>query len=566
MMSFQVETSSRVLSDSDRLEESRIIQNSKKFFRALMLKSYDECVRVLKKGVSSGHKDEEGNTFLHAACASGDRLKLELVSDLELDQNSTNSTGQTAIMLAVGAKSQNFFLPLAAGRPRLDAKDKNFNGLGHYALHFSNQVLFEFLVALGDFRFDEANRFGLFPLDVCESLEFSQRSAAILKGAGLDFSHVRPLGRNQERLTSGFDRLCEQLALRNRVRAPRYFANKTDSFITDRFLDEYFRPALTPQFRKKISLRQIEVKSVLGKGGFGTVWRVAFEGRSFALKVLDRVLVKRKRVKEYLKNERDITRNCYFPFIIHSSLTLKDKNFYLLFLELCPFGDLGRISKILPDRLSRANLQAIMAELLLTIEYLRSQKFIHRDIKPGNILIADDGHIRLIDFGLCKRASKLTDTICGTLYFKAPEIVGRRQYSNAVDLYAFGLTLYQLISGKTPFHDRDREIVEDKILCRELDFDSRFRKQDRDLIFSLIEANPEARLGFNDTKEIRNHPFFEGVDWEKVKAGQVRPFSEEELKILGSDLKEFEIRERSGEARHRRQVEAKLIRKDFLEW
>ncbi|XP_068098164.1 protein kinase C delta type-like [Hyperolius riggenbachi] len=136
------------------------------------------------------------------------------------------------------------------------------------------------------------------------------------------------------------------------------------------------------------------------------------------------------------------------------------------------------------------------AEIICALQYLHSKGYIHRDLKPGNILLDGTGHIKVADFGLAMEGT--TSTVCiGTRAFMAPEMEDFLEYDAGVDWYAFGVVLYQMVTGKSPHNVQ--------LNGEDLDYVT------RDIITKLLWEDPRVRLGVNGN--IRRHPFFRGINW-----------------------------------------------------
>lgn len=191
-------------------------------------------------------------------------------------------------------------------------------------------------------------------------------------------------------------------------------------------------------------------------------------------------------------------------------------------------------------------------EVLLALEYFHSQGIIYRDLKLDNIMLGLDGHIKVADYGLCKEnmwQDNTTGTFCGTPEFMAPEILLEQKYGRAVDWWAFGVLVYEMLLGQSPFRGEDEDeifdaILEDEILypvnmsrdsvsiCQRVSFFI-FYLYDlfvlfffiNDYFMQLLTRDPKKRLGAgpSDAAEIKEHPFFLGVNWDDMLAKRVPP-------------------------------------------
>lgn len=156
------------------------------------------------------------------------------------------------------------------------------------------------------------------------------------------------------------------------------------------------------------------------------------------------------------------------------------------------------------------------AELVDAISYLHNNGVIYRDIKPENVLLDSDGHIRIIDFGLAKigvKQNERTYSFCGTPEYMAPEIAGSQGHSFSSDWYSLGTLIYEMLAGQPPHYDKDKFImlqmrINDPVIMKKF-----FSPEAKSLLKGMLESDPKQRFG---EKEIRNHEFFYGVDWEAV--------------------------------------------------
>lgn len=204
--------------------------------------------------------------------------------------------------------------------------------------------------------------------------------------------------------------------------------------------------------------------------------------------------------------------------------------------ELLPY-----INKVGSFQLNVAKFYA--AELLLALERMHAQGIIHRDLKPENILLDDKMHLKIADFGTVKilppgengkecqshpddnsptseRERQRKMSFVGTAQYVSPELLRHREDTRASDLWAFGCIVYQMISGLPPFRAPNDYLMFQKILKLDYDFPEGFPSDAKDLVEKLLVLDYKKRLGVNDKGDtydsIRNHPFFEGIDWDTV--------------------------------------------------
>ena len=153
---------------------------------------------------------------------------------------------------------------------------------------------------------------------------------------------------------------------------------------------------------------------------------------------------------------------------------------------------------------------------------------IYRDLKPENILIDYQGHIKLTDFGLSKIVQSREEknyTICGTIQYIAPEIIGGEGYDESVDWWSLGIIMFEMLTGKLPFKFRYDTQPNLNIYKKKVVYPSWMEENAKDLIINLLTIEPDKRLGSgkNGAENIKKHPFFSDVDWDKALNKKLKP-------------------------------------------
>lgn len=167
-----------------------------------------------------------------------------------------------------------------------------------------------------------------------------------------------------------------------------------------------------------------------------------------------------------------------------------------------------------------------VAEIALALGYLHSLGVIYRDLKPENILLDPQGHVCLTDFGLAKEVSddEKTSSFCGTPEYLAPEIVNGSGHDKAADWWSLGILLYELTVGIPPFYSENVNEMYDKIQFGQLRFPPFLSNSCKSLIIALLSREPESRLGSrDDVQDIKEHPFFSDMDWDRLYAKDYTP-------------------------------------------
>ena len=297
----------------------------------------------------------------------------------------------------------------------------------------------------------------------------------------------------------------------------------------------------------------------LAKGGYGSVglYKKITTGDLYAIKSVNILSMKEKKLSKTLGNERNILKEISNDYIVNSYYIFKDKKNYYFVMEYLPGGDVYHLLSniILPF----TTIQLIVAETLLAVNYLHSINIIHHDIKLENILIAKDGHFKLSDFGLskimnedetkninnnkkysssCSSCSSINNSINqeyldnkveGTLFYMAPELFNNGfPVGKAIDYWAIGIVIYELFTFKVPFEAETQELTQKNIVEYNVNWEYIYAKEIEksygnyvniavDLIKKFIFFNPSQRWGDHNFKEIQEHEFFKGLDWQNIK-------------------------------------------------
>ncbi|KAF9370548.1 hypothetical protein CPB97_002651 [Podila verticillata] len=232
------------------------------------------------------------------------------------------------------------------------------------------------------------------------------------------------------------------------------------------------------------------------------------------MKVLKKTEVVRLKQVEHINSEKQILSQVHFPFIVNLFTTFQDeRNLYML-LEYVIGGELfSHLRKA--GRFTNDMTRFYAAEIVLAIEYLHSRDIIYRDLKPENLLLDSTGHVKITDFGFAKRVEDRTWTLCGTPEYLAPEIIQSKGHGKAVDWWALGILIFEMLAGYPPFFDDNPFGIYEKILAGRIYFPPHIDPVAKDLIKKLLTADRTKRLGNlkDGSDDIKNHKWFRGVDW-----------------------------------------------------
>lgn len=285
--------------------------------------------------------------------------------------------------------------------------------------------------------------------------------------------------------------------------------------------------------RIKLGPQDFELKKVLGKGGYGKVFQVrkttgADSNSYFAMKVLKKAsIVRNQKDTAHTRAERNILEAVRHPFIVELVYAFQTGGKLYLILEYLSGGELfmhlEREGIFLEDTTC-----FYLCEIILALEHLHNLGIIYRDLKPENVLLDAQGHVKLTDFGLCKehiQEGTMTHTFCGTIEYMAPEILTRSGHGKAVDWWSLGALMFDMLTGMPPFTADNRKNTIDAILKGKLIIPAYLATDSRDLIRRLMKRQVSQRLGSGPTdgQAVRGHPFFKNVIWDDVLARRLDP-------------------------------------------
>jgi len=292
----------------------------------------------------------------------------------------------------------------------------------------------------------------------------------------------------------------------------------------------------------KVTLSSFKVIEEIGGGSFGTVYKViqVDTGKIYAMKVLHKKYLKRKKQLKYAIAECKIMQELKHPFIIKLHYAFATTEDIYLVLEYCDSGDL---EQILEEKVQIPEFQVrfYVAEIVLALEYLHSLDILYRDLKPANVLIDGKGHARLADFGLAKQLDQeCVGTLVGSPAYFSPEIVTRKISGKPADYYSLGITMYQLLTGSLPFYNTDLSEMFSKISTGKLEMPDVVSREASDLIKKLTTRKPHKRLNI---EQIKQHEFFKMLDWDSLYRKKYK------APLMGTNTYSFEERKQSLDSR-----------------
>lgn len=312
--------------------------------------------------------------------------------------------------------------------------------------------------------------------------------------------------------------------------------------------------------RTRLGKDDFEPLKVIGRGAYGEVRLVQKKdtGHVYAMKILKKSEMLAREQVAHVRAERDILEKADNPWVVKMFYSFQDSiNLYLI-MEFLPGGDLMTLL-MKKEILTHEQTQFYIAECLLAIDSIHQIGFIHRDIKPDNLLLDDRGHVKLSDFGLCtglkkahsteyyrqltpskanpsdftnspgpihdskrkrehwqKNRRQLAYSTVGTPDYIAPEVFLNKGYQKTVDWWSLGVIMYECLIGYAPFCSDTNTETYHKIMSwqttLEFPVETPITNEARSLIQSLC-CHSRDRLGKESVDEIKKHSFFNNVDW-----------------------------------------------------
>ncbi|CAM5160070.1 unnamed protein product [Natator depressus] len=281
---------------------------------------------------------------------------------------------------------------------------------------------------------------------------------------------------------------------------------------------------------EEVTFDHFEILRAIGKGSFGKVCIVQKNDtkKMYAMKYMNKQkCVERNEVRNVFK-ELQIMQGLEHPFLVNLWYSFQDEEDMFMVVDLLLGGDL-RYHLQQNVRFQEGTVKLFICELALALDYLQGRHIIHRDMKPDNILLDEHGHVHITDFNIATILTKgmQVTTIAGTKPYMAPEMFNSTKsagYSFAVDWWSLGITAYELLRGRRPYHIRSNTSTNEiahVFRTATVMYPAAWSKEMMSLLKKLLEPNPEAR--FSQLKDIQDFPYLADINWDAVLQKRIMP-------------------------------------------
>ncbi|KAH0793977.1 AGC family protein kinase [Histomonas meleagridis] len=301
----------------------------------------------------------------------------------------------------------------------------------------------------------------------------------------------------------------------------------------------------------KPAMKDFHVISPLGRSTYGKVYLVRnkHDHQLYAMKTMDKATLEEFDQVDQVLAERNVLLNINHPFLVKARFTFQTDTKVSMVMDYVPGGELFKQLKE-EGRFNESRARFYAAEIALGIGHLHSIGVIYRNLMSSNILVDKDGHIKITAMSLVKPKTDLetTTTFCGTPEYIPPEMLQNVPYTKNVDWWSFGILLFEMLTGNTPFQNENIQKTYQAIVHNNPTFPDYLSTEAMCLITKLLEKNPSERCGAKDDfKEVLSDPFFAGINQDDLLNKRIQPEWIPEIKEetdtshFDSDLSDDEI-------------------------
>ncbi|CAD8045249.1 unnamed protein product [Paramecium primaurelia] len=479
--------------------------NNAKLIKAVKNNSYNEVREILLKDKPDiNSRDTEGHTVLHLSVMSGNSKLVGLLLYHEAQIDSLNSKLQTPLMIACSLGAEEITQQLITAGADINVQDINKNTCLHLATMNERQKIIDLLLNKQSLNLNLKNKENKIAMD------YSSNQQIFLQA-------MQKQNNNSIKI---YDARTD------------FGSENSNSFNED-----------------KVGPHHFKVHALIGRGSFGEVYLVEKldTNQLLAMKVLHKSKIQKQNLTRYALTERNVLSLTKHPFIVRLRYAFQTADKLCLIMDYCPGGDLSSHLRR-EQRFPEERVKLYLTQMILALEDLHKRDIIFRDLKPDNIVLDADGFAMLTDFGLSKEGVQEhysgARSFCGSVAYLAPEMLKRCGHGKAVDWYLLGVVMYELLVGQPPYYANDREELFNNIQKADLKLPTYISHDGINLLKALLQRNPAKRLGSGkgDAEEIKAHPYFNDIEWGKVKEKQIKmPILSRKTRFIKVEHNVFEI-------------------------
>ena len=276
--------------------------------------------------------------------------------------------------------------------------------------------------------------------------------------------------------------------------------------------------------KSNLHRNMFEFLFIIGKGGFGKVWRVREKKTKelYALKEMSKTKIIDKKSEKSINGEREFLSYLHHPFIVNMHYAFQDNDNLYLVMDLLTGGDL-RYHCSRYRSFSEEQTRFFLSCIIHSLSYIHKNKVIHRDIKPENLVLDDKGYVHITDFGIAKiNMPDNSSETSGTPGYMCPEVMNGKNHSFPADYFSIGVIGYEFMMGKRPYRGRGRKEIKEQMISyqakiEEDEIKDGWSLESVDFINGLLMRKEKKRLGSkNGIKELKEHPWLKYYPWKEL--------------------------------------------------